>query len=405
MIHFIDQTSEKNHHTVFNSSCIKILQIMYPNETITFHGILSNQQKTAELLSEIELKFVVFNSIPNPTVPFSNKFIKFLNLIKKEKIRYKLFEKILKTSSNSDLIFHSITTFTAFYGLKKLKLKFKVPVIAVLHGDLDFLFITTNMFEKIIGFVYKKNLSIKATNFYYLLLNKISKTPLIEAGYLNENEILEIDHPFNSLTSAVQSQIINQNTTITFGHIGSMEVYRKNSHLIYDLASRFPVQIKNCQIRFEVVGLVTKSVILYKNNFVNEISGNKDPNIPEYLSRTCYEAAINKLQYSLFFYNKSQYVFRASGAIADAISSSIPLIVLKHPIFEYIFKYAGNVGYICENLEQMEKLVKKISLKDPEIIKEHAVQVQNLKIFQTQISISNIGLDLKKQLINHLSSK
>ena len=130
MIHFIDQTSEKNHHAVFNSSCIKILQLIYPNETVTYHGISSNQEKTAVLLQDFELKRVIFKPIFNPKVFSSYKLVRFLNLIKKEHIRYKIFKSILNESSKSDLIFHSITTFTAFYGLKKLKNNFETPVIA-----------------------------------------------------------------------------------------------------------------------------------------------------------------------------------------------------------------------------------------------------------------------------------
>ena len=239
MIHFIDQTSEKNHHAVFNSSCIKMLQLIYPNQAITHHGIQSNQLKTAELLSENELKQVIFNPILNPKVSSSNKFVRFLNLIKKERIRYKMFNTILKTSAKSDLIFHSITTFTAFYGLKKLKTKFETPVIATLHGDLDFLYNATNKLEKLVAFVYKKIFTLKTSNFYYLLLNKISKSELIKSGYLNKNEIIEINHPYNLLNNEFYIKSLKSEIPVTFGHIGSMEVARKSSHLIYELASKF----------------------------------------------------------------------------------------------------------------------------------------------------------------------
>mgnify|MGYP000397758725 FL=1 len=43
-IFFIDQTSEQDHHMVFNASIIKILQNIY-NENIDYYGIESNQNK------------------------------------------------------------------------------------------------------------------------------------------------------------------------------------------------------------------------------------------------------------------------------------------------------------------------------------------------------------------------
>ena len=148
--------------------------------------------------------------------------------------------------------------------------------------------------------------------------------------------------------------------------------------------------------------MVTPSVIPFKNKFVNEISGNKEANKPEYLDRKSYENAMNKLNYALFFYEKNQYVFRTSGAIADAIGCCIPFLVLKHPIFDYIFEQAGNVGFICENLNEMEQIIKKINLKEPETTAEYQLQIQNLKNFQTKISVSFIANDLKNQMKTHL---
>lgn len=401
MIHFIDQTSEKNHHAVFNSSCIKMLQLIYPSQTITHYGIASNQLKTAELLAQSELEQVIFNPIYNPKTTSSNKLIRFLNLIRKERNRYNMFEKIFESCSQSDLIFHSITTFTAFYGLKKLSIKFETPVIATLHGDLDFLYNTTNVIEKLVAFVYKKNFKLVSPNFYYLLLNKISKHALISSGFLKQNEILEIDHPYNSLNICEKNKNSIDQNPITFGHIGSMEVVRKRSHLIYELAKKFECEINKSELNFNVVGLVTPEILVFKNSLVNEIVGNQTPNKPGYLDRFTYENEMNKLDYSVFFYPSDQYIFRTSGAIADAIGAALPFIVLKHPIFDYIFSVAGNVGYVCDNLDEIVQIINKINLREPQLLIEYQTQRNNLLLFQNNISVPTVALDLKAQMIKY----
>lgn len=403
MIHYIDQTSERDHHMVFNSSILKMLLEMYPGEQIVSHGIFSNQESTRKLLSEVELKNISFRTIDYVKAPSENKLIKALFYIKKEKKRKKMFKDILLTSSEKDLIFLSITTFTSFIAFKKLKSKFQVPTIAVLHGDLDFVYNAKTKIEKLIKASYKKVFRTKAPNFQYLLLNKISKQYVVRDGYLKAEEILEIDHPYNMLESDVLKENIFNYTSLSFGHIGSMEVERKNSHYIYTLAAKLKQEIEAKMVSFRAIGLITPDILPYKNNWVEEEVGNKQSNKPDYLSREDYESKLAALNYSLFFYDKNQYIFRASGAIIDAIAAAIPFIVIKHPIFDYIFKSAGNVGFICDDLDEMELLVRKIILKDKEVLGQYESQVTNLIEFRKKLSVSFVAKDLIGQL-NHIPS-
>ena len=50
----------------------------------------------------------------------------------------------------------------------------------------------------------------------------------------------------------------------------------------------------------------------------------------------------------------------------------------------------------------MELIIKKINLKEPETIAEYQLQIQNLKNFQTKISVPFIANDLKYQMKTHL---
>ncbi len=398
MIHFIDQTSERDHHMVFNSSILKILLKMYPSEKIISHGNASNHKSIKELLSDDEVRNITFKPILYTKSISEAKVVKGLNYIVKENKRRLVFKEILSNASANDLVFLSITTFSSFFVFKRLKAKSNVPTIAVLHGDLDFVYNANDKVEKLIGATYKKVFNTFAPNFHYLLLNKISKEYLMQDGFLKREEILEIDHPHNMLAVDVTEKEIAGNTVFSFGHIGSMEVERKNSHYIYELAEKFSAEITQKKVSFQVIGLITSSVIPYKNKWVEEMTGNLKENKPDYLSREQYESKLQKLDYSLFFYDTNQYIFRTSGAIIDAIAACIPFVVLKHPIFDYIFQEAGNVGFQCKDLDEMHDLIKKIIAKDEEIIKQYKIQVLNLMKIRKRLSVEEVAIDLKKQI-------
>lgn len=397
MIHYIDQTSERDHHMVFNSSILKMLLIMYPNEEIVSHGIASNQKSIKQLLASEELQKITFKSIEYTKPLSENKFFKILNYIRKEKKRKRLFKELLLKTTENDLIFLSITTFTSFAIFKKLKAKFDVPTIAVLHGDLDFVYNAKTRVEKLIGSSYKKVFKTKAPNFYYLILNKISKAYVVNDGYLKEEEILEINHPYNMMDNVAPPKDIFNNKTYSFGHIGSMEVERKNSHFLYQLASLCHRFVTERKASFQVIGLITPSILPFKNKWVEEMVGNKQADKPDYLSREAYESKLAALDYSMFFYDENQYIFRASGAIIDAIAFTIPFIVLEHPIFNYIFKDAGNVGFQCKNLEEMQELIQKITEKDTLILSQYNEQVNNLIEYRKTLNVESIANDLKSQ--------
>lgn len=403
MVHYIDQTSERDHHMVFNSSILKMLLLMYPEEQIVCHGILSNQESTKQLLTKDEQSRIIFKSIEYSKPWSENKFVKAINYIRKEKKRKKLFKELLLTTSKNDLIFLSITTFTSFAVFKKLKSKFEVPTIAVLHGDLDFVYNAKTRIEKMIGSSYKKVFETKAPNFYYLILNKISKSYVVNDGYLREDEIFEIDHPYSIVENIVATKDIFDKEKYNFGHIGSMEVERKNSHFLYLLAERCQKYVTEKKAFFQVIGLITPSVLPHKNEWVEESVGNKRADKPDYLTRTEYEERLSALDYSMFFYDSNQYIFRASGAIIDAIVFAIPFIVIKHPIFDHIFKEAGNVGFQCEDLEEMETLIQKIVEKDATILGQYNSQIANLIEYRKKLSVEHIANDLKNQLNSVLS--
>jgi hypothetical protein len=331
-----------------------------------------------------------------------SKFLKALNYIRKEFIRLSMFRNILKQTGDNDLIFLSITTFTAFAMFKFIKQFYPAKVIAVLHGDIDFIYFPNSKIERINASVHKWIFRKKLPTFRYLLLNKIAKKTLVKDGYLNEDEVYEIDHPFTFLKNDFALRGLESVRPLKIGHIGSMEVERKNSHYIYELAEKFKTEIGEGKLQFRVAGLITPGVLKYNNEWVHEVVGNQNPDKPQYLTRAQYEQELGLLDYCIFFYPEHQYVYRASGAVVDFINGLIPVITLRHPFFDYLFDIGGNIGFICNSLEDMQIMLKKMAEDDETILGQYTEQQRNIQRLQEQFSVETISRDLKQQTATYL---
>ena len=183
------------------------------------------------------------------------------------------------------------------------------------------------------------------------------------------------------------------------GHIGSLELKRKHSHLLYKLATDFKREIKSDVISFKAIGLSTLSMMAYKNEFVDDLLGNESSGKPKYLDRTTFENELLKLHFAIFFYPATEYVFRSSGAITDAIALGIPIIALKHPYFNYLFSKGGDIGYLCDSYEDIVKVVNKLITTNILQTDKYKQQTFNVKKLHSIFNLDYVGADLKEQLL------
>jgi hypothetical protein len=394
---YIDQTSEKNHHMVFNASMITILNNVYSPDNIHYFGVQSNQVATNSILTPELVKKVVLHEIKYPKSP-SNKAAKTIVFFYKEIIRFFSFFKILMNAKSNEVVILSVTTVTSFFLFRLLKLIFRVPTFAVLHGDVDFLYNATNAMERFNAFLHKNMFKFKQASFKFIVINKISKNRMIQDSLLVESQIIEINHSFTLSNPEIFEKNNFQFDTINIGHIGSMEVERKNSHLLYDLATHFSKEVINKKIEFATIGLITPNILKFKNDLVVEKTGNSRPDKPDYLDRAEYEAYCSKLHFTIFFYDKNQYVFRTSGAVIDTIAMKIPVIGFKHPFFDYLEKEVGPIGYFFEDLNDLKTNLPQL-LEDKEGLSTAYHQFkENLNDANRLFSLQYISDDFKNQI-------
>lgn len=394
---YIDQTSEKSHHMVFNASMITILTKVFEPKKIVYYGIQSNQHATNTILEEGLPKIIEYNAIKYPKSP-PNIFLKTVVFLYKELLRFFSFFKILHKSKKNDVIVLSVTTVTSFFIFRLLKLIYKVSTFAVLHGDVDFLYNANTRGEKFNAFLHKLIFKFNQKSFKFIVINKISKQRLIADGYLSEEQIIEINHAFALSNPELFEKNRFNFDKINIGHIGSMEVERKNSHFLYDIAKHFSQQVENNNMEFATIGLITPNILKYKNNFVVEKTGNSKPDKPDYLDRKEYEMYCAQLHFTLFFYDQNQYVFRTSGAIIDTIAMKIPIIGFKHPYFDYLSLEVGSIGYFFDNFNDLKLNIGSLLENKSQLAADYHRFKNNLQRANQLFSLDTIANDFRKQI-------
>ncbi len=130
------------------------------------------------------------------------------------------------------------------------------------------------------------------------------------------------------------------------------------------------------------------------NDYVKIISKDKP------LSRNDFDKYAKEIDYAIYFYPSYSYQLTTSGAFFDAISYQKPLIVFKNNFFKQYFKLAGDIGYMCNDYQEMFETVKNISQNLP--VKEYNAQKNNIKKIREMLSIDALADKAKKVFYKQL---
>ncbi|GHV72036.1 hypothetical protein AGMMS49928_27070 [Spirochaetia bacterium] len=92
---------------------------------------------------------------------------------------------------------------------------------------------------------------------------------------------------------------------------------------------------------------------------------------------------ISILHYGIFFYPSNSYRFGASGAVFDLLTFLKPIIAIRNPYFEYLFDKMGNIGFLCDSLDEMTIAIENIiGNNDSELYIQQQNNIKNgLKYF------------------------
>lgn len=216
---------------------------------------------------------------------------------------------------------------------------------------------------------------------FILLSKNVLENLLAYQPQLNRSDFIAVEHPYFFSEYASNKKI---DGPLVLGTLG-VNTIEKNSDKLFELAAGLEPYIRSGDIKISTTGPIKFNLEKCKNVNLVEINNNSSTMI----SRKDYEHLISKLDLVLFFYENDRYKLTASGALLDAINYKKPIIALKNSLFNYYFKSFGEMGILCENIEEMQEVIEENSA----IRKNYNRYLENMEKAKTELGKADIILD------------
>lgn len=365
-------------HAEFNAALISVVKNAYPHEKILFLAEKEHLFNVQNLLKTCYLDVCDYQEINVPE-RFDRESKRFLTEFKLVKYVFNLAKKI-KTEK---VIFSSITSPTLIsikFWLMRLR---NIRCIVIPHSILETIVKYPHISR---DFIFSLKIWIPLFNsdrLRYLVLGKpIEKELLTKIPKIREN-VYSLNHPFFFRNNQINS-LPNK---IKFGFLGA-GLIRKGIEDFFTLAENVIRKNEN-NVEFILIGQLLDKIKVSQNSVT--ISSHDHP-----LNREEYDNLSRSISYALFLYKKDQYKLIASGAFFDAISNLKPIIAIRNPFFEYYFNLMGNIGYLCDSVEEMENIVENIIEHPPK--KHYIIQQENMLEGMKKLSFQSLAEEFKKAL-------
>ena len=377
----IDNVIIGNNHVINNSGCINIIQSLDDqNAEIIFFADKSHIKSVRKKVSSVPGKSIQYSPIHiiDPARSLVKKGISWVKKIKEDNTFInKLFRQAQKEKPDF-LFFCTLTAINLFLYLDRIRKNSNQKVIIGLHGEIEFLFKTEiSSKDKLNAFLYKKAFQNSPGNLKYLVLSALIKEKIVKSGLLAAGQILCIEHPISAVEPTVKRAVLNKPIFALLG-VASL---RKNAQQIFPLAKHFQDDIANGKAEFQIIGKVAADTKSYVNEQVVLGSSEDKP-----LDQGDYELLINAATYSLSFITGEEYTFRISGSLIDSIQYQIPIIALEHEFIAHVFREAGDIGFICRDIDEMNALISRIIRHDDALVSRYESQIRNLEHYSRRFS-------------------
>jgi|GEM_PF-3892356 len=386
-IYVVDKLVIGNNHVIFNSGFLSIISQIYSNNIVFF----SEKKHMHVLEGKIgHIENLTFHSYEESPLPSGLK--KIYPWFKK-KIGDILFIRSLyeKATQNVEAIFFTTLSITSMYYANRCSKKRTIPTYIVLHGEVEFLFIKKlRLLDKIRRQIYLQFICNLSSNLRLIVLSEVVKNKLQECFSIEDSSIVQMKHPI--LTPSIFSSEKKNDNTLIFAHIGTA-MKKKSSNLFFSIAHKIKNQYPGT--RFLQIGRIEKDLLSDLKPEIELITSSYDSSI----SQDEYEKNIQKIDYSIFTFDRENYVYRDSGAVMDSIAYRKPIIALKQDFFSFLFEVGGDIGFLCNNIYEMESTIIKLINSDSEFINRYEGQCLNLKKLSENYSTNFIRQQLKNQLL------
>jgi len=385
MIFFAELQMQGEKHLNVNSGVLEILAKTYPEQNIC---VYSDDLHAKYLKLKVDkLSNITFESYKYTGEKELKKKYTLSKIFREAYSSIKLF-KLGKNKNIKLIVFASAFPFTAIL-LNILSSIFRIKILICLHGDIGVLKLnrikpTTIFFKAAIKyFLYNRKKGVSL-----IIFGESIKSELIRfLPKMKKHDILCIDHPYD-YNDKFEKRLKVISNTFVFANIGA-GILNKNSHFIFKLAQNFKKEIALKEINFKIVGKISPQVLSYDNGLVSINTSS------QFITFKEFENEIIIADYFIYFFtHNSIYDLCPSGTFFDAIKYEKPIIALKNPFFEYYFDRLGNIGYLCEDIDEMTLAIRKIIAGENHLPE----QIKNLQAAKNTLSIDTIASSFKNQL-------
>jgi hypothetical protein len=344
-------------HVEVNVAFLNVFYYAFPGQKFVYLAEKNHLQYVRDRLSPGLKNSIVFESI---TVParYAPDVIQFPQALL-------LFKRIFRIARDKDInkiIFCSITG----SGLLSLKYYMKqqplIKCIVIPHGILESLLKQPSIMPFTVQTLFKHALSgCENYDIKFLLLGPSIKTEIEKYIPGLQQRCRAINLPYVFLLSPRDLQTTAFNSKITFGSLGAGSRY-KGTERFFCLAKEINSLPNAGKSRFVLIGSIIDKILLVKylvgKNRKNSLFNSVEvPSGGRPLDRETYEKYARGINYAVYLYDSDSYKLTASGALLDAFLYLRPIIAIRNPYFEYYFTILGDIGYLCNDYEEVKQVI------------------------------------------------
>ncbi len=360
-------------HAQFNAALIASFQAAFPGTTVVFMGEGSHLQHVQSWLrgwpgnSLVEYREM---AIEDPSASYLKGTLQRVTA-------YRVPLDLTRKEADSLVVYCS----TAPKGTLLLKVlvmgrPLSVRVAAVFHNQLARLlpFSRFNEMNLILSFHQPRSLM-------FLVLGESLREVAAQSVSFRPGGLAAIDLP--SLRAGFPLRADQAGPGLCFGFLGVS--LNKGFDVFVSLARR--LQGSGSSARFSMVGTV---------NHTTDAASFRDV-VPDAgcvpISEEEYQRRAEALTYVIWTASPRDYDLRASATFVDALAFGKPGIYLRNRYVEHYFGRFGDIGYLCDDVESMFRIMREVSERFP--LERYGEQQKNIAAARACFSPEGVGARLR----------
>lgn len=193
-------------------------------------------------------------------------------------------------------------------------------------------------------------------------------------------------HPY-FFPADLQSKSLN-GTPIVFCFYGVAKKFKGAQHF-KELAKNIKNSEVGARAEFLFLGRFRKEALR-----MDDVENIRIPENDGEFTRSEMQQLSQEAHYAIFPYDQKEYTYRSSGTLFDAMAYGTPIIALKNPFFEHYFEEFGDIGYLCDSVKEMEKIITGILQNPP--VKRYLQQQICLAQARSRLHYRNLARDFRQ---------